>query len=99
MAKSRRSPKKEGMFQFSSKSIITAEKASVSKDTAIIDVSVELSVVILQATDSEDVGGDCNLGEYLAGEHGHVLNSYRSLFPGAHITSAINRGGSITSRH
>ena len=82
------------MFQFSSKSIITAEKASVSKDTAIIDVSVEL------ATDSEDVDdSDCNLGEYLAGEHGHVLNSYRRLFPGAHITSAINRGGSVTSRH
>ena len=82
------------MFQSSSKPIIPTETASVSKDTAIIDVSVELSVVILQATDSEDVGSDCNLGE-----HGHVLKSYRSLFPGAHITSAINRGGSITSRH
>ena len=83
------------MFQFSIKSIIPTETASVAKDTAaIIYVSVELSVVILQATDSEDVCSDCNLGE-----HGHVLKSYRSLFPGAHITSAINRGGSVTSRH
>ena len=55
------------MFQFSSKPIIPT---SVSKDTAIIDVSVELSVVI-QATDSEDVDSDCNLGDifYIRGPH------------------------------
>ena len=77
------------MFQFPSKSIISTETASVSKDTAIIDVSVELSVVI-QATNSEDVDSDCNLGGYLAREHGHVLKVY-SQGPTLHqpLTGAV----------
>ena len=98
VAKSGRSIKKEGVFHSLANQSFP-QKQHLSQKTLQSSMSLWSCQLSYCRRRSWRMYSDCNLGEYLARRRVRVLKSYRSQFPGANVTSAINRGGSITSGH